>query len=407
MERSNFRFNPISEVIDDIRQGKMVIIVDDESRENEGDLVMAAELVTAEAITFMARFGKGLICAPLTTNLAQKFNLEPMVKANSSTYETAFTISIDAKDGISTGISSADRARTLKLLTEEQTTEADFSRPGHIFPLIAKDGGVKIRRGHTEAAVDLAKLAGLKPVGIICEILNDDGTMARGKELFEFAKNHDLKIGTIDDLVNYLNSGVEIVSSINFPNKYGDFKMTMFKNISGEEHIAFTKGELNSDEEILVRVHSECFTGDIFGSKRCECGEQLAFAMEEIEKAGKGIVIYLRQEGRGIGLSNKLRAYALQDTGLDTVDANIHLGLPVDSRSYLFAGKILNYFGIKNIRLMTNNPQKIQELAALDFKITRFPIEIKPHHFNRQYLVTKSEKMGHQFSSEVLYGDNH
>lgn len=400
-------FNSICEIVDDMRRGKMVIIIDDESRENEGDLVMAAEAVTAEAITFMARFGKGLICAPLTTELAKKFDLKPMVESNSSTYETAFTVSIDAKNGISTGISSADRAHTFKLLCDEKTEADDFSRPGHIFPLIAKDGGVKIRRGHTEAAVDLAKLAGFKPVGIICEILNDDGTMARGNDLFQFAKMHDLKIGTIEDLVNYLNSEIEVISAINFPNKYGDFKMTMFKNTSGEEHMAFTKGEFNSDEEVLVRIHSECFTGDLFGSKRCECGEQLAFAMEEIEKRGKGIVIYLRQEGRGIGLSNKLRAYALQDKGLDTVDANLHLGLPVDSRSYHFAGKVLKYFGIKNINLLTNNPQKINELQTLNFNITRSPIEIKPHSLNRQYLVTKNEKMGHHYSNEVLYGDNH
>lgn len=400
-------FNSIPEIVQDIKNGKMVIIVDDESRENEGDLVMAAELVTPEAITFMARFGKGLICAPLSEKLAKHFELKPMVESNSSTYETAFTVSIDAKADISTGISSADRALTLKLLCQQTAKASDLSRPGHIFPLIAKDGGVKVRRGHTEASIDLVTLAGLKQVGIICEILNDDGTMARGKDLFQFAKTHNLKIGTIEDLVNYLEYGIEVTSSINLPNKFGDFTMTMFKGPSGEEHISFSKGDLNSDDETLVRVHSECFTGDLFGSKRCECGEQLEFAMKEIEKAGRGIVIYLRQEGRGIGLTNKLRAYALQDAGLDTVDANLHLGLPIDNRNYLFAGKILKYFGLKNIKLMTNNPQKIQELKKLNFNITRSPIEIKPNILNRQYLMTKNEKMGHQYSNEVLYGNNH
>ncbi len=401
------KFNSIAEIIEDIKKGKMVIMLDDYDRENEGDFVMAAEAVTPEAINFMALYGRGLICAPVSVEIAQKLNLNPMVLSNTATHETAFTVSIDAKEGISTGISARDRAHTVKLMMESGSTEDDFSKPGHIFPLIAKDGGVLKRRGHTEAAVDLSVLAGFKASGVICEILREDGEQARGPELFEVARRFNLKIGTIHDLALYLENVkiaqstlIEEVSRVDFPNKYGNFKLSLFRSshFKGEEHLAIHLGEFNPLHKTLVRIHSECFTGDVFGSLRCDCGFQLEQAMEKIAEEGHGVLIYLKQEGRGIGLSEKLKAYALQEKGLDTVEANLVLGHPIDGRRYEFAALILDYFGINNVELMTNNPTKLNALTALGFKILRSPLVIEPNIFSTRYYNTKKEKMGHLFN---------
>ena len=365
-------FNTIPEILDDIRLGKMVIMLDDYNRENEGDFVMAAEAVTPESINFMALYGRGLICAPISKEIAEKLNLHPMVSSNTATHETAFTVSIDAMEGISTGISARDRAHTVKLLVNEKTTAEDFSRPGHIFPLIAKDGGVLKRRGHTEAAVDLAKFSGFQSAGVICEILREDGEQARGAELFEVARRFNLKIGTIHDLALYLETlpikkinEIEEVSMVDFPNKYGNFKLSLFRSsqFPGEEHLAIHLGDFkNAENAVLVRLHSECFTGDVFGSLRCDCGDQLNLSMKKIAERGTGILIYLKQEGRGIGLSEKLRAYELQEKGLDTVEANLELGHPADGRNYEFGGEILKFFGINNLELLTNNPAKLEAL---------------------------------------------
>lgn len=395
------KFNTIPEILEDMKKGKMVIILDDDDRENEGDFVMAAEAVTNEAINFMALYGRGLICAPISKNIADQLDLNPMVSTNTATHETAFTVSIDAKEGITTGISASDRAHSLKLMVDEKTTSEHFSRPGHIFPLIAKEGGVLVRRGHTEAAVDLASLAGFKPVGVICEILKEDGEMARGQELFDVAKKFNLKIGTIHDLVLYLEnekSKVEEISTVHFPNKYGDFKLSLFKSsVSNEEHLAIHMGDLNQSEKTLVRIHSECFTGDVFGSLRCDCGEQLDLAMKQIAERGHGIVLYLKQEGRGIGLSEKLKAYALQEKGLDTVEANLELGHPEDARVYDFAAHILRHYGVSDVELLTNNPKKIEGLKEFGFNVTRSPIVIDSNIHNYLYQKTKIEKMGHLF----------
>jgi 3,4-dihydroxy 2-butanone 4-phosphate synthase/GTP cyclohydrolase II len=398
----NFVFNSIPDILEDIKKGKMVIILDDYDRENEGDFVMAAEAVTKEAINFMALYGRGLICAPIEKTLAQKLELGFMVDENTATHETAFTVSIDAKDGITTGISASDRALTLKLMVEESATADHFAKPGHIFPLIAKDGGVLTRRGHTEAAVDLAKLAGFKGAGVICEILRPDGEMARGEELFQLAREHDLKIGTIEDLVFYLEgledkNELECLSTVQFPNRYGDFKLSLFRSYGPhqEEHLAIHLGDFKNSESVLVRIHSECFTGDIFGSLRCDCGEQLDLAMKTIAEKGRGIVVYLKQEGRGIGLSEKLKAYALQEKGLDTVEANLELGHPIDLRNYDFAAKILNSFGVKKIDLMTNNPDKLAAMKRAGFAVHRKALVIDANKHNCLYQKTKIEKMGH------------
>ena len=395
----NDQFDSIPDILSDLRKGKMVIILDDHDRENEGDFVMAAEAVTKEAINFMALAGRGLICAPIEKSIAEKLSLDFMVDKNTATHETAFTVSIDAKEGITTGISASDRAHTLKLMVDEKANAEMFAKPGHIFPLIAKEGGVLFRRGHTEAAVDLARLAGFKGAGVICEILRPDGEMARGEELFKLAREHNLKIGTIEDLVHYLNDKdkVECVSSVKFPNKYGDFQLSLFTSPSfpGEQHMAIHLGELSSQSSTLVRIHSECFTGDVFGSLRCDCGEQLDLAMKSIAEKGSGIVVYLKQEGRGIGLSEKLKAYALQEKGLDTVEANLELGHAVDLRSYDFAGMILRSFGIKQIELMTNNPEKIAAMKAMSFVVTRKPLVIDSNKHNYLYQKTKVEKLGH------------
>jgi 3,4-dihydroxy 2-butanone 4-phosphate synthase/GTP cyclohydrolase II len=392
----------IESALNDLRSGRMIIVVDDEDRENEGDFVMAAEMITPEAVNFMVTVGRGLICTPLSKNLAKKFDLKLQVEQNTASLGTAFTITIDAKEKISTGISASDRSQTIKLLTERETTADDFVRPGHIFPLIAKDGGVLERPGHTEASVDLARLAGFTCVGVICEIMNPDGSMARYTDLCELADKYDLKMISIADLIDYRKLHESLISSVeNIPlsTKFGDFSMFIFRSdLLNQEHVAIVKGSLAELKKAptLLRVHSECFTGDILGSYRCDCGDQLAESLKRIEERGSGLVIYLRQEGRGIGLFNKIKAYQLQDQGQDTVEANLLLGLPVDSRDYTMAAQILRYFEITEVNLLTNNPLKLSALKKLGMRsVEREPLEINPHHQNAQYLLTKKLKLGH------------
>lgn len=390
----------IEDVLEDMRQGKMVILVDDEDRENEGDLTMAAEMVTPEAINFMAKFGRGLICLTMTSEKCDQLRLPLMVSSNTSSFGTAFTVSIEAKKGVTTGISAADRAHTILTAVNDECKAEDLARPGHIFPLRARSGGVLVRAGQTEGSVDLARLAGLKPAGVICEIMNDDGTMARMPELKKFAKEHGLKICTIADLVAYRmknESFVRRAAEAALPTDYGEFKAIVFENdVDNLEHLALVKGDITPDNPVLVRVHSECMTGDVFGSRRCDCGGQLHRAMEMIEAEGAGILLYMRQEGRGIGLVNKLKAYVLQDQGKDTVEANIALGFKADLRDYGIGAQILVNLGVKKIRLMTNNPKKLIGLDGYGMQVVeRVPIQVEPTKSNIKYLKAKREKLGH------------
>jgi 3,4-dihydroxy 2-butanone 4-phosphate synthase/GTP cyclohydrolase II len=391
----------ILEAIDDIRSGKMIILVDDEDRENEGDLCIAAQFVSPEAINFMARYGRGLICLTLNEELADKLNLQPMVQDNKARFGTAFTISIEARNGVTTGISAADRATTIMAAVNPEAKTEDLVSPGHVFPIRARRGGVLVRTGQTEGSVDLCRLAGLTPAGVICEIMKDDGAMARMPDLEVFAQEHNLKIVTIADLIDYRmqnESLIRRVAQATIPTCYGgDFNIIVYENdVDQMQHIALVKGEFTEDDEVLVRVHSECLTGDVFASKRCDCGDQLHCAMKMVAQEGKGVIVYMRQEGRGIGLVNKIRAYALQEEGKDTVEANIALGFKPDLRDYGIGAQILVDLGVRKMRLMTNNPKKIVGLEGYGIEITkRVSIEMDTNENNIKYMQTKQRKMGH------------
>jgi 3,4-dihydroxy 2-butanone 4-phosphate synthase/GTP cyclohydrolase II len=392
-------FNTIEEAIESIKNGEMVIVIDDEDRENEGDLIMAAEHATAENINFMIREARGLVCVPMTIDRLNHLELGPMVMNNTDVNQTAFTASVDHKD-TTTGISAMERSLTIKALVDDSSQSEDFNQPGHIFPLAAKDGGVLVRAGHTEAAVDLSKLAGLKPAGVICEIIKDDGSMARVPDLIEYSKKYNMKMITIADLIAYRKNTEQLIikeSTAKLPTKHGDFKMIGYTNrLNGEHHVALVKGDITTDEPVLVRVHSECLTGDAFGSKRCDCGEQLDYALDAIEKEGRGVLVYMRQEGRGIGLINKIKAYDLQDQGMDTVEANIALGFKDDLRNYGIGAQILADLGAKKLRLMTNNPKKISGLSGYGLEVVeRIAIQLNHNEINEDYLKTKKDKMGH------------
>jgi 3,4-dihydroxy 2-butanone 4-phosphate synthase/GTP cyclohydrolase II len=399
------KFNTIDEAIEDIERGRMVILVDDEDRENEGDLCMAAEKVSPEAINFMAKYGRGLVCLSLTPERIEELKLPMMTDDNTSAFGTAFTVSIEAKKGVTTGISAADRSKTILTAIDPKTGPDDLARPGHIFPLRSRRGGVLQRAGQTEGSVDLAKMARLYPAGVICEIMSDDGTMARVPELTEFAKKHGLKIVTIKDLIKYrmrTELFVKRLASVKMPTVYGgEFTAIAYGNIVDDNiHIALVKGDIKPGDEVFVRVHSQCFTGDVFGSKRCDCGDQLHKAMEKIKKEGKGVILYMKQEGRGIGLLNKLKAYELQDKGLDTVEANIKLGFKPDLRDYGIGAQILVDLGVRKMKLMTNNPKKIIGLEGYGLKVVeRVPIETSPNERNIVYLKTKKKKMGHMLEN--------
>jgi len=396
-------FSPITEALDDIRAGRMIIVVDDEHRENEGDLLMAAEKVTPEAVNFMARFGRGLICMPLTGERLEELAIPDMVARGGDHMGTAFTVSIDAKLNVTTGISAAERAQTIRTVLDPATRPEDLVRPGHIFPLRAKPGGVLRRPGHTEAAVDLTRMAGLAPAGVICEIMNEDGSMARVPQLLAFAEQHGLKIITIASLIRYrlqTESLVDPLPPVRMPTRFGLFTAHAFEeHHTGLTHVALVMGKADDGGPVLCRVHSECLTGDVFHSLRCDCGEQFDAAMAQIAREGRGVLLYMRQEGRGIGLANKLRAYALQDQGADTVDANVALGFAPDARDYGTGAQILRHLGIRQLRLLTNNPRKQFSLQGYGLEIVdRLPIAVAPNDENRKYLSTKREKLGHIFA---------
>lgn len=396
----NLKLNSIEEAIADFKEGKFVIVVDDEDRENEGDLIIAAEKITAEKVNFMLKYARGLLCAPTTISRCKELDLPHQVSDNTSMLGTPFTVTIDKLEGCSTGVSAHDRAETIKALADPESKPGSFGRPGHVSPLYAQDNGVLRRSGHTEATIDLCRMAGLYPAGALMEIMNEDGTMARLPELIEFGKEHDMKVISIKDMIAYRlkkESLVEKGEEVDMPTEYGDFKLIPFKQTSnGLEHIALIKGEWQEDEPVLVRVHSSCATGDILGSKRCDCGEQLHKAMRMIDKAGKGVVVYMQQEGRGIGLMNKIAAYKLQEKGLDTVDANVHLGFKPDERDYGCGAQILRELGVRKMRLMTNNPVKRIGLEAYGLEIIEnVPIEVTPNEHNIKYLETKQKRMGH------------
>lgn len=393
-------FSPVAEVLADIAAGKLVVITDDADRENEGDIIGAADLITPESINFMAVHGRGLICAPLDEDIADRLGLPEMVGQNRESHGTNFTVSVDAADGISTGISASDRARTIQILADPMSEPADLVRPGHVFPLIAKNGGVLRRAGHTEAAVDLARLAGRQPAGVICEILKEDGTLARVPELIAFAQKHALKICSIEQLIHYRRDRerlVEKVETVDMPTAKGDFALHLYRStIDGKEHVALVKGDVTSPEPVLVRVHSECLTGDVFASLRCDCGDQLHDAMARISEEGRGIILYMRQEGRGIGLANKLHAYKLQQEGYDTVEANQKLGFASDLRDYGIGAQILFDLGARQLRLLTNNPRKIIGLEGHRLEIVeQVPLQSASNTHNEHYLETKKKKLGH------------
>jgi 3,4-dihydroxy 2-butanone 4-phosphate synthase / GTP cyclohydrolase II len=400
-------FDSIESAVQDIKRGKIVVVADDEDRENEGDFICAAEMATPEVINFMSKYGRGLICAAIPEGRCDELKLGLMVNNNTALHETAFTVSVDLLGhGCTTGISAQDRSKTIMALIDESTRPEDLGRPGHIFPLRAKEGGVLRRAGHTEAAVDLPQMAGLKPGGVLVEIMNDDGTMARLPQLIEIAKVHGLKIISIKDLIEYRvksESLIEEIVRVDMPTKYGQFELVAFKDTNaGFEHLALIKGNWQKDESVLVRVHSSCFTGDILGSLRCDCGEQLQKAMEMVEKEGKGVILYMNQEGRGIGLINKLKAYKLQEQGMDTVEANLHLGFQMDQRDYGIGAQILRHLGVSKLRLMSNNPKKRVGLIGYGLAIAEnVAIEVCPNPHNEKYLQTKRDKMGH----EILEGE--
>ncbi len=393
-------FDELPAVLADLRKGRMVIVVDDADRENEGDLVMAAEKITPAAVNFMAKFGRGLICVPTNEERLRQLGVEEMVSQNRDAFQTAFQVTVDAAHGITTGISAADRAKTIQVIADPRAAADDLKKPGHIFPLRAKAGGVLQRAGHTEAAVDLARLSGCRPVGVICEIMNDDGSMARLPELRRFAKKHRLKLCSIEQLIAFRRASeklVERIESIRMPTDYGDFTMHLYQSkVDGNHHLALVKGDVRGHDGVLVRVHSECLTGDVFGSRRCDCGPQLHTAMKRVEQEGAGVILYMRQEGRGIGLSAKVQAYKLQERGLDTVEANLKLGFPMDLRDYGVGAQMLCDLGLKKIRLLTNNPKKLVGLQGYGLEVVeQLPIRVKPNPHNARYLKTKRERMGH------------
>lgn len=393
-------FDSIDSVVADLQKGKMVIVVDDADRENEGDLIMAAEKVTPEAINFMAKHGRGLICVPTTSERLKQLGVEQMVMQNRETFKTDFQVTVDAAKGITTGISAADRARTIQVMGDPTAVPDDLVQPGHVFPLRARPGGVLQRAGHTEAAVDLVRLAGCRPIGVICEILSEDGAMARLPDLMKFARKHRLKLCTIEELIKYRRAREKLVQQVEvvkLPTEYGDFDLHLYRSTTdGQHHLALVKGEVAGKANVLVRVHSECLTGDVFGSQRCDCGPQLHQAMRQVAEEGRGVIVYMRQEGRGIGLVNKIKAYKLQEKGYDTVEANLKLGYKMDLREYGLGAQILVDLGLKTIRLLTNNPKKVVGLDGYGLEIVeQVPIRVKPNPHNERYLQTKREKLGH------------